>query len=188
MTSTNKTGRKAPSPPSIGRRAWCAPPCKACPPRNSCWAWATTATTGTWKTKPRTRRSPIKAPSPLRTQTAGQTASVQNIEFDPANSLNATFNYSDAAGDAHEVWMLDAASAYNDWKLLNPRPFARRRAVVAGPRRPVGVGFLAQNCRLRPPRHSCGNGACAFPLRGRLYRAGRHPDGRLGAARGRARL
>jgi len=53
----------------------------------------------------------------LAHETAGQTASLQNIEFDP-QQLNATFNYADAKGQQHEVWMLDAASAYNAWKLM----------------------------------------------------------------------
>lgn len=53
----------------------------------------------------------------LARETAGKTASSQNIDFDP-QQLNATFNYADARGQQHEVWMLDAASALNSWKLM----------------------------------------------------------------------
>ena len=38
------------------------------------------------------------------------------VDFDP-QSLNATYQYQDQAGRDHEVWMLDAASAYNSWKI-----------------------------------------------------------------------
>jgi len=53
----------------------------------------------------------------LARETAGRTAALQNLEFDP-QQLNATFNYADEKGQQHEVWMLDAASAYNAWKLM----------------------------------------------------------------------
>jgi cellulose synthase/poly-beta-1,6-N-acetylglucosamine synthase-like glycosyltransferase/spore germination protein YaaH/peptidoglycan/xylan/chitin deacetylase (PgdA/CDA1 family) len=42
------------------------------------------------------------------------------IDFDPA-ALNATFNYTDDQNRAHEVWMLDAVSAANEWTLAAPR-------------------------------------------------------------------
>ncbi|WP_084156365.1 polysaccharide deacetylase family protein [Desulforegula conservatrix] len=38
------------------------------------------------------------------------------IDFDP-EYLNPTFNYEDEKGLQHEVWMLDAVSAANQWKL-----------------------------------------------------------------------
>ena len=40
----------------------------------------------------------------------------QAVDFDP-QSLNATYEYQDEKGHDHEVWMLDAASAYNQWQL-----------------------------------------------------------------------
>ena len=40
------------------------------------------------------------------------------IDFDP-DALNTTFEYKDDAGHAHEVWMLDAVSAYNQWLLAH---------------------------------------------------------------------
>ncbi len=36
------------------------------------------------------------------------------IKFD-SDSLNSTFDYEDDNGEKHKVWMLDAASAYNQW-------------------------------------------------------------------------
>jgi cellulose synthase/poly-beta-1,6-N-acetylglucosamine synthase-like glycosyltransferase/peptidoglycan/xylan/chitin deacetylase (PgdA/CDA1 family) len=38
------------------------------------------------------------------------------VDFDPV-ALNATFHYADEAGHDHEVWMLDAVSAANQWTL-----------------------------------------------------------------------
>lgn len=40
-----------------------------------------------------------------------------NISFDPI-ALNPTFNYKDAAGNAHNVWFLDAVTAANELKLV----------------------------------------------------------------------
>lgn len=39
------------------------------------------------------------------------------IDFDPG-SLNSHFDYEDEAGKEHQVWMLDAASAYNQWRQI----------------------------------------------------------------------
>ncbi len=44
------------------------------------------------------------------------------VDFDPA-ALNTTFEYTDESNRRHEVWALDAVSAYNQWLL------ARRRDV-----------------------------------------------------------
>lgn len=41
----------------------------------------------------------------------------QNIVDFDGQSLNATYSYLDEAGREHEVWMLDAASAYNQWQM-----------------------------------------------------------------------
>jgi len=38
------------------------------------------------------------------------------VDFDP-DALNTTFEYRDGDGRQHEVWMLDAVSAYNQWRL-----------------------------------------------------------------------
>ncbi len=73
-----------------------------------------------WNLEDKTKNAALSYQSAiaLARATAGKTANVQNIEFDP-QTLNATFNYADTTGNQHEVWMLDAASAYNDWKLMN---------------------------------------------------------------------
>jgi cellulose synthase/poly-beta-1,6-N-acetylglucosamine synthase-like glycosyltransferase/peptidoglycan/xylan/chitin deacetylase (PgdA/CDA1 family)/spore germination protein YaaH len=44
------------------------------------------------------------------------------VDFDPA-ALNPTFEYADDSGRAHEIWMLDAVTGYNDLLM------ARRRGV-----------------------------------------------------------
>jgi poly-beta-1,6 N-acetyl-D-glucosamine synthase len=40
----------------------------------------------------------------------------ETVDFD-ADALNPTFDYDDAQGHGHEVWMLDAATAYNQWAM-----------------------------------------------------------------------
>ncbi|MBV9109976.1 MAG: glycosyltransferase, partial [Gemmatimonadetes bacterium] len=40
----------------------------------------------------------------------------ETVDFD-ADALNPTFDYDDQAGHGHEVWMLDAATAYNQWSM-----------------------------------------------------------------------
>ncbi len=54
----------------------------------------------------------------LASQAQGRIKPQEAIDFDP-QALNATFNYRDSKSESHEVWMLDGASAFNDWKLLN---------------------------------------------------------------------
>ncbi|BCM93835.1 poly-beta-1,6-N-acetyl-D-glucosamine synthase [Abditibacteriota bacterium] len=53
----------------------------------------------------------------LAHETAGETSPSLAVDFD-ADALNATFDYADEKGQQHEVWMLDAASAWNSWKLM----------------------------------------------------------------------
>ncbi len=48
----------------------------------------------------------------------------QVVDFDPV-ALNPTFEYADDSGKTHDVWMLDAATAYNDLLIA-------RRAGVKG--------------------------------------------------------
>lgn len=40
----------------------------------------------------------------------------ETVDFDN-DALNPTFDYDDAQGHGHEVWMLDAATAYNQWSM-----------------------------------------------------------------------
>ncbi|MBV8517151.1 MAG: glycosyltransferase [Acidobacteria bacterium] len=50
----------------------------------------------------------------------GDAAAPGAIDFDPA-ALNATFDYKDEQGVSHEVWMLDAVTAANEWRLVSTR-------------------------------------------------------------------
>jgi cellulose synthase/poly-beta-1,6-N-acetylglucosamine synthase-like glycosyltransferase/peptidoglycan/xylan/chitin deacetylase (PgdA/CDA1 family)/spore germination protein YaaH len=47
---------------------------------------------------------------------ANGSRTAERVDFD-ADALNPTFGYEDARGNAHEVWMLDAATASNQWAL-----------------------------------------------------------------------
>ncbi|HEX8905004.1 MAG TPA: glycosyl hydrolase family 18 protein, partial [Longimicrobiaceae bacterium] len=40
----------------------------------------------------------------------------ETVDFDE-DALNPTFDYDDAQGHGHEVWMLDAVTAYNQWLM-----------------------------------------------------------------------
>ncbi|HSU15307.1 glycosyltransferase [Longimicrobium sp.] len=65
-----------------------------------------------------------KPAAPLTYQSALQlahaaradSAAGEPVDFD-ADALNPTFDYEDAGGHGHEVWMLDAVTAYNQWLL-----------------------------------------------------------------------
>ena len=76
--------------------------------------------------------------------------------FDPASG-NATFDYEDEDGDAHHVWMLDAASAWNQLRAAHVDGRRRRRAVAAGQR---GSRHLGRFRRLRPAA-SCPTSPCS---------------------------
>jgi cellulose synthase/poly-beta-1,6-N-acetylglucosamine synthase-like glycosyltransferase/peptidoglycan/xylan/chitin deacetylase (PgdA/CDA1 family)/spore germination protein YaaH len=43
-------------------------------------------------------------------------SAASQIDFD-SDQLNPTFDYADADGTAHEVWMLDGVTAANEWRL-----------------------------------------------------------------------
>jgi poly-beta-1,6 N-acetyl-D-glucosamine synthase len=43
-------------------------------------------------------------------------AAGETVDFD-ADALNPTFEYEDGAGHGHEVWMLDAVTAFNQWAM-----------------------------------------------------------------------
>ena len=52
----------------------------------------------------------------LAQEAADKVTPEKAIDFD-SDSLNATFDYQDEAGKDHQVWMLDAISAFNQWQL-----------------------------------------------------------------------
>ena len=64
------------------------------------------------------------------------------VDFDPA-ALNATFNYTDDAKHEHEVWMLDAISAANQWTLAAPRGVRGAALWVMGSEDPAVWAVLA---------------------------------------------
>ncbi|RYX81282.1 glycosyltransferase [bacterium] len=53
----------------------------------------------------------------LAHETADQTSPENAVDFD-ADAMNATFDYEDDNHQQHEVWILDAASAWNSWRLM----------------------------------------------------------------------
>ncbi len=65
----------------------------------------------------------------------------QVVDFDPA-ALNATFDYTDDADHAHEVWILDAVSAANEWTLAAPRGVRGAALWVLGSEDPAVWGVL----------------------------------------------
>lgn len=71
------------------------------------------------------------------------------VDFDPL-SMNPTFNYEDEKGRLHEVWMLDAATAANQW-MLAQRYNVRGAAVwVIGFEDPTIWTFLRRDALYKP--------------------------------------
>ncbi len=66
----------------------------------------------------------------------------QVVDFDPA-ALNATFNYTDDENRGHEVWMLDAVSAANEWTLAAPLGVRGAALWVLGSEDPAVWAVLA---------------------------------------------
>lgn len=78
----------------------------------------------------------------LRAQEAAGNQSPRHaVDFDP-DSLNATYEYQDEAGHDHQVWMLDAASAYNQWKLAERAHLRGGALWVLGSEDPSLWGFF----------------------------------------------
>ncbi len=72
------------------------------------------------------------------------------IDFD-STALNPTFNYTDAEGYAHEVWMLDAVTAYNQWLLANRLNLRGAALWVLGSEDPAVWSFLGTSTLRQPP-------------------------------------
>jgi len=64
--------------------------------------------------------------------------------FDPASG-NLTFDYEEEDGQAHHVWFLDAATAWNQLRAAHIMGVARRLALVSRQRR---SRYLARFCRV----------------------------------------
>lgn len=74
----------------------------------------------------------------------------QVIDFDP-QALNPTFTYTDDSGVFHEVWLLDAVTAANQW-LLGHRAGLRGAALwVLGSEDPSIWNVLERDRVLQPP-------------------------------------
>lgn len=71
------------------------------------------------------------------------------IDFD-ADALNATFSYEDDDGKYHEVWMLDAASLYDEWQVARRREVLGAALWVLGNEDP-GVWTLLHRGRMMTP-------------------------------------
>ena len=65
------------------------------------------------------------------------------IDFDD-QALNATYEYSDEAGQTHQVWMLDAASAYNQWRLAQSAGLGGEALWVLGSEDPAIWSFITR--------------------------------------------
>jgi cellulose synthase/poly-beta-1,6-N-acetylglucosamine synthase-like glycosyltransferase/peptidoglycan/xylan/chitin deacetylase (PgdA/CDA1 family)/spore germination protein YaaH len=72
------------------------------------------------------------------------------VDFDP-DALNPTFNYTDDAGKAHEVWMLDAVTAYNQWLLAQRSHVGGAALWVLGAEDPATWNFLDRQVIGKPP-------------------------------------
>ncbi len=74
----------------------------------------------------------------------------QRITFDHA-SLNSTYNYDDEDDHHHVVWMLDGASAYNQYKFV--KEFGARGAAVweLGSEDPTIWNFFSKSLETVPP-------------------------------------
>jgi cellulose synthase/poly-beta-1,6-N-acetylglucosamine synthase-like glycosyltransferase/peptidoglycan/xylan/chitin deacetylase (PgdA/CDA1 family)/spore germination protein YaaH len=72
------------------------------------------------------------------------------IDFD-ADALNATFGYQDDDGKYHEVWMLDAASLYDEWLVARRRQVLGAALWVLGNEDPGVWPVLSRGRLMEPP-------------------------------------
>ena len=73
----------------------------------------------------------------------------QVVDFDPVD-LNATGKYEDDNGKNHEVWMLDAASAYNQWHIAQRTKLRGSALWVLGAEDPGLWSFYRRGPILKP--------------------------------------
>ncbi len=79
-----------------------------------------------------------------------ETATEKLVGFD-ADALNATFTYQDEKGRSHQVWMLDAASAWNEWTLAQRLGLRGSALWVLGHEDPGVWTFLDRHGSEVPP-------------------------------------
>ncbi|HEX9105865.1 MAG TPA: polysaccharide deacetylase family protein, partial [Longimicrobiales bacterium] len=72
------------------------------------------------------------------------------IDFD-STALNPTFNYKDDSGYSHEVWMLDAVTAYNQWLVANRMHLRGAALWQLGSEDPAIWAFLGKSTLRQPP-------------------------------------
>lgn len=73
------------------------------------------------------------------------------IDFD-SDALNPTFTYEDDDNHFHTVWMLDAITAYNQWRLARQEQVRGAAVWVLGEEDPGVWDFLRRKGLLAPPR------------------------------------
>lgn len=69
-------------------------------------------------------------------------------------SVNPTFNYSDDDGKEHRVWMLDAVTAFNKWRLAQAHQFRGAAVWALGQEDPSIWKFLDRRKMAAPPEPS----------------------------------
>lgn len=84
------------------------------------------------------------------------------IDFDN-DALETTFEYSDDAGRAHEVWMTDGISAFNQWKLARQEGVRGAALWVLGSEDPSIWSFFDHQKMQQAPSPA-GLGTIRFPV------------------------
>lgn len=85
----------------------------------------------------------------LAKEAAGDESPRKIINFD-AKSLNATYEYQDEKGKNHQVWILDGASAYNQWLLAQQSDLRGSALWVLGSEDPSLWNFFRRNNKPEP--------------------------------------
>ena len=103
-----------------------------------------------------------------------------DVLYDP-DSFNLHYSYDDENNQAHNVWMLDGVTAYNELRAAERAGRARHGDVAPRARRPVDVGYLGCDaCRRSDARQTR---AGSSRLRSDPRRRGRHLAHHRDAAR-----
>ena len=92
----------------------------------------------------------------------GDTTPQKAVDFDP-DALETTFEYSDDAGRAHEVWMTDGVSAFNQWKLAQQSGVRGAALWVLGSEDPALWSFYDKQ-KMQDAPSPAGLGTIHFPV------------------------
>ena len=101
---------------------------------------------------------------------------------------NSTFAYDDENGHPHTVWLLDAASAFNELTVLRPRRHPRSRRCGGSARRTPALWSIFGRNRGRPRSQALGLQHIAAGHQCRHRRAGRNPSHHRASDAGRSPL